>query len=96
MIDMEKIHVKRYIHIHQLHFLAQIHVYYQLHDLQMHGGVLFSLPVEGPHLEGGAAVCTVRKDAGDDPDVTNGVRISPPAARRTAAEITIPSERVLS
>ena len=49
--------------------------------LETPGGVLFSLPVEGPHLEGGAAVCTVRKDAGDDPDVTNGVRISA-AARR--------------
>ena len=56
--------------------------------LETPGGVLFSLPVEGPHLEGGAAVCTVRKDAGDDPDVTNGVRISA-AVRRAAGGVTI-------
>src|SRR5699024_73127 len=36
----------------------------------------FHLPVEQPRWEDGTAVCTVRKDAGDDPDVTNGVRIS--------------------
>ena len=50
-------------------------------------GSVVSLPAEGPHLEGGAAVCTVRKDAGDDPDVTNGVRIS--AAVRAAGGVTI-------
>lgn len=27
-------------------------------------------------MSGNAAVCTVRKDSGDDPDITNGVRIT--------------------
>ena len=44
--------------------------------LETPGGLTFTLPVEQPHMEDGAAVCTVRKDAGDDPDVTNGVGIS--------------------
>lgn len=56
--------------------------------LETPGGVLFSLPVEEPHMQGGTAVCTVRKDAGDDPDVTNGVRISA-AVRRAAGGVTI-------
>ena len=53
--------------------------------LQTPAGLTFRLPVEQPRWEDGAAVCTVRKDAGDDPDVTNGVRISA-AVRRAGAE----------
>ena len=45
------------------------------------GGLTFTLPVEQPHLDGDAAVCTVRKDAGDDPDITNGVGISATVCR---------------
>lgn len=52
--------------------------------LETPGGLTFTLPVEQPHLDGDAAVCTVRKDAGDDPDITNGVGIS--AAVRRAPE----------
>ena len=52
--------------------------------LETPGGLTFTLPVEQPHLDGDAAVCTVRKDAGDDPDITNGVGIS--AAVRRASE----------
>ena len=48
------------------------------------GGLTFTLLVEQPHLDGDAAVCTVRKDAGDDPDITNGVGIT--AAVRRAPE----------
>lgn len=49
--------------------------------LQTPAGITFRLPVEQPRWEDGAAVCTVRKDAGDDPDVTNGVRISAAVCR---------------
>lgn len=56
--------------------------------LQTPAGLTFRLPVEQPRLEDGAAVCTVRKDAGDDPDVTNGVRISA-AVRRAESGVAI-------
>ena len=56
--------------------------------LQTPAGLTFRLPVEQPHWEDGAAVCTVRKDAGDDPDVTNGVRISA-AVRRVENGVAI-------
>ncbi len=39
------------------------------------GGVRLTLSVEGARMEGRAAVCAIRKDSGDDPDVTNGIRI---------------------
>lgn len=55
--------------------------------LQTPGGITFTLAVEEPHMENGAAVCIVRKDAGDDPDVTNGVRIA--ARVQRAAETKI-------
>lgn len=47
-------------------------------EIHLHtpGGITFCLPVEDAHRSGNAAVCTVRKDAGDDPDITNGVRIT--------------------
>ena len=56
--------------------------------LQTPVGITFHLPVEQPRWEDGAAVCTVRKDAGDDPDVTNGVRISA-AMRRVESGVSI-------
>ena len=56
--------------------------------LETPGGLTFTLPVEQPHLDGDAAVCTVRKDAGDDPDITNGVGISA-AVRRALEGVTI-------
>ena len=56
--------------------------------LETPGGVTFTLPVESPHMQNGAAVCTVYKDAGDDPDVTNGVGISA-AVRRTEKGVLI-------
>ena len=56
--------------------------------LETPGGLTFTLPVEQPHLDGDAAVCTVHKDAGDDPDITNGVGISA-AVRRTSEGVTI-------
>ena len=56
--------------------------------LETPGGLTFTLPVEQPHLDGDAAVCTVRKDAGDDPDITNGVGITA-AVRRAPEGVTI-------
>ena len=56
--------------------------------LQTPAGLTFHLPVEQPRWEDGAAVCTVCKDAGDDPDVTNGVRISA-AVRRAESGVSI-------
>ena len=56
--------------------------------LETPGGLTFTLPVEQPHLDGDAAVCTVHKDAGDDPDITNGVGISA-AVRRASEGVTI-------
>ena len=51
-------------------------------------GLTFHLLVEQPRWEDGAAACTVRKDAGDDPDVTNGARISA-AVRRAESGVSI-------
>ena len=47
-------------------------------EIHLHtpGGVTFTLPVEDAHMDGESAVCTVQKDSGDDPDITNGVRIT--------------------
>lgn len=56
--------------------------------LQTPAGLTFRLPVEQPHWDGDAAVCAVRKDAGDDPDVTNGVRIFV-AVRRAESGVAI-------
>lgn len=56
--------------------------------LQTPAGLTFHLPVEQPRWEDDAAVCTVCKDAGDDPDVTNGVRISA-AVRRAESGVSI-------
>ena len=52
------------------------------------GGVTFNLSVEQASLHDGEAVCAVRKDAGDDPDITNGVLISS-AVRRADSGIVI-------
>ncbi len=38
-------------------------------------GTALTLAPEAARLDGGSAVCAVRKDSGDDPDVTNGIRI---------------------
>ncbi|MDO5141935.1 MAG: cobalt-precorrin-5B (C(1))-methyltransferase CbiD [Eubacteriales bacterium] len=51
-------------------------------------GLTFQLPVEQPQCTEGAASCTVRKDAGDDPDATDGVRITA-TVRRAASGVQI-------
>ena len=59
-------------------------------EIHLHtpGGITFCLPVEDAHMSGNAAVCTVRKDSGDDPDITNGVRITA-SVRRIEKGVTI-------
>ena len=44
-------------------------------DILAPKGVLLSLPVSRCELSGGSALCSVIKDSGDDPDVTNGMEI---------------------
>lgn len=51
-------------------------------------GIDLRLPPEQPHWEGESAVCAIRKDSGDDPDVTNGIRIFA-AVSRAAAGVSI-------
>lgn len=50
-------------------------------------GIPFNPQVEGAKLSGGKASCSVRKDGGDDPDVTNGLLI-------TATVETIPGSHI--
>ena len=38
-------------------------------------GIDLTLPVLEPSLADGVAICAIRKDSGDDPDVTNGVLV---------------------
>lgn len=45
-------------------------------------GVALTLDVAEPRLAGGAARCAVRKDSGDDPDITNGVLVFAKVTRR--------------
>ena len=41
-------------------------------ELATPGGVLLRLPLYGVRLQNGAVTCGVKKDAGDDADVTDG------------------------
>ena len=43
--------------------------------LQTPAGVVFPLAVERAQIDGQTALCAVRKDAGDDPDVTDGALV---------------------
>lgn len=44
-------------------------------EIQTPSGFLLELEVLHPHVEEGRASCAIRKDAGDDPDVTDGLLI---------------------
>ena len=46
------------------------------------GGLCVELRPEGLTMDGESAVCAVRKDAGDDPDVTDGILIVARVSRR--------------
>ncbi len=56
--------------------------------LEAPGGAVLTLPVEELALTGGGARAAVRKDAGDDPDVTGGALIAAEVSR-TGAGIAI-------
>lgn len=45
-------------------------------------GLVVEVPPEEVRMEGDAAVCAVRKDGGDDPDVTDGLLVFARVARR--------------
>lgn len=45
-------------------------------------GIPLNLDVEDWALEGDSAVCAIRKDSGDDPDITNGVLVYARVTRR--------------
>lgn len=51
---------------------GQVAEYIVLHTPK---GIVLQLYPEQVHMDGQAAVCCVQKDSGDDPDVTNGIRI---------------------
>ena len=53
------------------------------------GGIPLTLPVEQAALEEGAAVCGICKDAGDDPDVTDGCLICARVSRLPAGEFLV-------
>jgi cobalt-precorrin-5B (C1)-methyltransferase len=44
-------------------------------ELNTPAGIPIQADIEDAHMEGASAVCAVRKDAGDDPDVTDGLLI---------------------
>jgi cobalt-precorrin-5B (C1)-methyltransferase len=56
-------------------------------------GVLLTLPVENVSLGPGSAECSVRKDAGDDPDITNGMDLFARAVLADQPGVTIKAGR---
>lgn len=56
-------------------------------------GVRLTLPVEKISSGGTRACCAVRKDAGDDADVTDGIRIIAEVAKESAAGVQITGGR---
>ncbi|MDD2211393.1 MAG: cobalt-precorrin-5B (C(1))-methyltransferase CbiD [Desulfitobacteriaceae bacterium] len=57
-------------------------------EIQLPSGLNLRLPVKDVQLEAQGASCAVKKDAGDDPDITNGVNIYA-QARVTAVGIEL-------
>ncbi|GAK49863.1 putative cobalt-precorrin-6A synthase [deacetylating] [Candidatus Moduliflexus flocculans] len=58
-------------------------------ELETPAGITLNLRVEQPRLEADRASCCIVKDAGDDPDVTNGIGIFAKVKRRSDGEISI-------
>lgn len=61
----------------------------ELVELETPAGITLNLRVEQPRLEADRASCCIVKDAGDDPDVTNGIEIFAEVKRRSDGEISI-------
>lgn len=38
-------------------------------------GITLDIPVAGCRISGNSALCSVIKDSGDDPDITNGIEV---------------------
>ncbi len=58
-------------------------------DLDTPAGIGLTLTVEEPSMKNGIATCAIRKDAGDDPDVTDGLLIYASVTRRMDGKICI-------
>lgn len=54
-------------------------------EIILPGGEALTLPIGALYIEKGQAVCGIRKDSGDDPDITNGVMVYA-AAEKTESE----------
>lgn len=52
-------------------------------------GITVCVPVEKGTLQNGAAVCAVRKDSGDDPDITNGVLVYAEVKQAPGEEVRV-------
>lgn len=52
-------------------------------------GIKLEIELESLRLEGGVAICSVKKDSGDDPDVTNGIEIYSKVSLREDVELNI-------
>ena len=58
-------------------------------EITIPAGITLTLPILEPRLEGQTASCAVQKDSGDDPDVTDGIRICAAVRRRREPGIVI-------
>ncbi|GFN34807.1 cobalt-precorrin-5B (C(1))-methyltransferase CbiD [Tepidimicrobium xylanilyticum] len=58
-------------------------------EIDTPAGVKLKLEISDPRIEKGKASCSVIKDSGDDPDVTDGIKIYAQVEKREDAEIFI-------
>lgn len=52
-------------------------------------GIVLDMKVMNPHIEDGYASCSIIKDSGDDPDVTDGIQIYAKVKKRNDSDIVI-------
>jgi cobalt-precorrin-5B (C1)-methyltransferase len=58
-------------------------------SLQTPAGIVVEAEIEEAHIEGKTAYCAVRKDGGDDPDITDGILIFAAVSQLPQQEIII-------